>query len=150
MGTRYDEDVIAWANEQAALLRAGKLDKIDLANVAEELETLARAMERELYDRLARLLQNLAQWHLLPLVQLPAWYIAIQEERAAIPRLLDDATTLRDILPETYAEAWERARDWISYATGMRPDVIPTSVPFTCDQALDTAFWPGESHVAAE
>ncbi|MBL0875607.1 DUF29 domain-containing protein, partial [Serratia nevei] len=25
MGTRYDTDVVAWANEQAALLRAGKL-----------------------------------------------------------------------------------------------------------------------------
>ncbi|NCA90493.1 MAG: DUF29 family protein, partial [Gammaproteobacteria bacterium] len=29
MGTPYETDIIAWANEQAALLRAGKLSEID-------------------------------------------------------------------------------------------------------------------------
>ncbi len=28
--TRYETDVVAWANEQAALLRAGKLSEIDI------------------------------------------------------------------------------------------------------------------------
>ncbi len=28
--TRYETDVVAWANEQAALLRAGKFSEIDI------------------------------------------------------------------------------------------------------------------------
>jgi hypothetical protein len=41
--TRYDEDVAAWAEEQAALLRAGQLDRLDLMNLAEETPTWAKA-----------------------------------------------------------------------------------------------------------
>jgi Domain of unknown function DUF29 len=32
----YDEDFYAWANEQAALLRAGRLAEADIAHIAEE------------------------------------------------------------------------------------------------------------------
>ncbi|MFZ2871945.1 MAG: DUF29 family protein [Zavarzinia sp.] len=39
----YDRDFYAWANEQAALLRAGKLDKADIANIAEEIESMGRS-----------------------------------------------------------------------------------------------------------
>lgn len=37
MGTPYDEDVLRWAEEQAALLREGKLELIDVQHVAEEI-----------------------------------------------------------------------------------------------------------------
>ena len=60
----YETDLHAWAMEQAALLRAGRLDAVDAANVAEELEdgvhgalvppddpaALAAAMERLLTE----------------------------------------------------------------------------------------------------
>ncbi|MDQ9557779.1 DUF29 family protein, partial [Serratia marcescens] len=36
--TRYETDVVAWANEQAALLRSGKLSEIDIEKIAEEIE----------------------------------------------------------------------------------------------------------------
>lgn len=39
----YDRDFYAWANEQAALLRAGKLDAADIEHIAEEIER-ARAV----------------------------------------------------------------------------------------------------------
>lgn len=83
----YDTDFILWASEQVTLLRAGRLAELDRINVAKELDTLARAMQRELSERLVRLLQNLLQWGYLLFVRLPAWYIVIQEERNAIPRL---------------------------------------------------------------
>jgi hypothetical protein len=38
--TRYDEDIAAWAEEQAALIRAGQLSRLDLANIAEEIAPL--------------------------------------------------------------------------------------------------------------
>jgi Domain of unknown function DUF29 len=33
MGTRYEQDVVAWANEQVALLRAGKFSAIDVEHM---------------------------------------------------------------------------------------------------------------------
>ena len=39
----YDRDFYAWANEQAALLRAGRLADADIENIAEEIETMGRS-----------------------------------------------------------------------------------------------------------
>jgi hypothetical protein len=38
----YNRDFYAWANEQAALLRAGKFGEVDFEHVAEEIESMAR------------------------------------------------------------------------------------------------------------
>lgn len=140
--TDYDADFLLWAIEQASLLRDGRLADVDRMNVAEELETLARALQRELSERLVRLLQNLLQWEYLPLIRLPAWYIAIQEERGAIPRLLADAPSLRGAWLATYAEDWKEAREKASYATGIALCIFPREATYTSEQALDMAFWP--------
>jgi hypothetical protein len=41
--TLYDSDFYAWANEQAALLRAGRLSEADVENIAEEIESMGRS-----------------------------------------------------------------------------------------------------------
>jgi hypothetical protein len=38
----YDRDFYAWANEQAALLRAGKFAQADLEHIAEEIESMGK------------------------------------------------------------------------------------------------------------
>lgn len=55
MGTTYEEDVVAWASEQAALLRAGKLSAIDIGHIAEEIEDVGKSEQRELASRMAAL-----------------------------------------------------------------------------------------------
>ena len=45
--TSYDQDVIAWAREQAALLRAGRFEEVDVGHIADEIEDVARA---EIHD----------------------------------------------------------------------------------------------------
>ena len=58
----YDRDFYAWANEQAALIRAGRLEEVDLENVAEEIESMGRSERRELINRLAVLLLHVLKW----------------------------------------------------------------------------------------
>jgi hypothetical protein len=48
----YDEDGYSWALEQAALLRAGRLEAIDAGNIAEEIESLGKSFANELRSRL--------------------------------------------------------------------------------------------------
>ena len=52
--SNHDTDFYGWANEQAALLRAGRLDAADIANIAEEIESMGKAEKRELINRLDR------------------------------------------------------------------------------------------------
>ena len=44
--TLYEQDFYAWANQQASLLRAGRLTDADIANIAEEIESMARSEKR--------------------------------------------------------------------------------------------------------
>ncbi len=53
---RYENDIVAWANEQARLLRAGRFDLLDLEHLAEEIEDVGRSEQRELANRMAVLL----------------------------------------------------------------------------------------------
>ncbi|MGF6696933.1 hypothetical protein OKW38_001545 [Paraburkholderia sp. MM5496-R1] len=139
----YNTDFALWAREQAARLRAGAAD-LDRDNIAEELEALARALHGELDERMARLIQSLLQWSLLEGDRQPRWYVTIQEERDMIPRLLADAPSLRQDWPETLTRAWRRAQDDACDATGLTRALMPSACPFTSEQILDTAFWPGQ------
>lgn len=66
MKTSYEADVVAWANEQAALLRAGRFDQLDLANIAEEIEDVGKSEKRELASRISVLLAHLLKWKYQP------------------------------------------------------------------------------------
>jgi len=56
----YDIDVVAWANEQARLLRSGRLDQLDIEHTAEETlldQTLVR-VDRETYEHFLAVLDQ--------------------------------------------------------------------------------------------
>src|SRR5258708_277127 len=57
--SNYDNDFYAWANEQAALLRAGRLGQADIEHIAQEIESMGRTEKRELVSRLRVLLRHL-------------------------------------------------------------------------------------------
>jgi len=39
----YDNDVMAWANEQARLLRARRFDALDIEHIADEIEDVGKS-----------------------------------------------------------------------------------------------------------
>ena len=75
--TDYDRDFYAWANEQAALLRAGKLDDADIENIAEEIESMGRGERRELVKRLTVLMLHLLKWQFQPGMRGDSWRLSI-------------------------------------------------------------------------
>ena len=40
---RYEDDVVAWAAEQAKLLREGQLEQLDIEHLAEEIEDVGKS-----------------------------------------------------------------------------------------------------------
>jgi hypothetical protein len=55
----YSQDLYAWTQEQAALLREGALQKLDRANLIEEIEDLGRSARQELRSYLEGLVLHL-------------------------------------------------------------------------------------------
>jgi hypothetical protein len=139
----YERDFYTWANEQAALIRAGKFDRIDIENIAEELETLGRSEARELESRYAVLLAHLLKWRYQPRLRGPSWRRSITRERTKeIPKHLAANPGLRARQQKLFEDAYQTARDKAIDETFLPESTFPTNCPFTMDEAMDPSFWP--------
>lgn len=145
MGTTYEQDVVVWANEQAALLRAGKLSAIDIEHIAEEIEDVGRSEKRELASRMTVLLVHLLKWQYQSGRRGSSWQRTIKEQRRAIGEHIAETPSLKNSLNDerwarkTWADAVTKAVD----ETGL--DVFPDTCPWSMQQALDPEFYPDAS-----
>lgn len=140
--SQYDADFYAWANEQAALLRAGKLDQADIANIAEEIESMGRTEKREMINRLAVLMLHLIKWRFQPALQSHSWRYSIREQRQRLSDHLDDNPSLRSNLDECMRKAYRLAALDAVRETGLPEEVFPTDCPWDFETVSDPAFWP--------
>jgi predicted nucleic acid-binding Zn-ribbon protein len=142
MSDLYDRDFYAWANEQAGLLREGRLSGADIANIAEEIETLGRNEKRELRSRLSVLFLHLLKWRHQPSCRSRSWELSITNARNELAEHLADSPSLRATLPEALVSAYRRARLRAEQQTGLPTRTFPAECPWTFDQAM-TEELPG-------
>lgn len=140
--TDYETDFFAWATEQAALLRSSRLSDLDVENVAEEIEDLARNLKRELSSRLKHLIAHLLKWRYQPDHRTPSWRHTIHHQRDQIEEVVKEAPILRGRLSdaEWMAGEWRRAVKEARQET--HQDVFPDELPWTVEQILDEDFLP--------
>ena len=138
----YDRDFYAWANQQAALLRAGRLAEADIANIAEEIESMGRIEKRELVSRLTILLLHLLKWQFQPGRQSASWRLSIENTRLQLEDHLKDNPSLKSQLPDVMQRAYRRALNEAVAETGFARTTFPAECPYTFDQAMDPNFWP--------
>jgi hypothetical protein len=85
-----DQDFYAWANEQAALLRAGNLWAADIEHIAEEIESMGKTGKRDLVNRLTVLLPYLLKWRYQPDRRGQSLRLTIREQRLRLALPLKD------------------------------------------------------------
>ena len=141
----YERDFYAWANEQAALLRAGRLAEADLENIAEEIESMGRNEKRELTNRLKVLLTHLLKWRYQPMLRCKRWSNTIAVQRDDLSDHLADNPSLKDKLPEELSSAYRKAILAAATETGFDNTTFPSACPWTYEQIMDAAFWPEEA-----
>ncbi len=145
MSESYERDFYAWASEQAALLRAGRLGEADIAHIAEEIESMGKTEKRELVSRLTVLLLHLLKWQFQPHRRGNSWRLSIANIRDKLSSHLDDNPSLKAKLPAAVAEGYRYARRDAARQTKVDEAVFPTVCPWTFEQMMDPEFWPGEA-----
>ena len=142
MGNLYDTDIVAWAAEQAELLRNRQWSALDLDNIAEEIEDVGKSAQRELCSRVAVLLAHLLKWKFQPHLRSKSWLATIAVQRRTIARKLNKIPSLkRSYFDEEWLdEAWD---DGVNRAIG-ETDLheFPTDPIWTAEQILDHDFLP--------
>ena len=138
----YDEDFYAWSNEQAALLRAGRLEQADIAHIAEEIESMGRTEKRELVSRLTVLLLHLLEWRFQPRRRTAGWEASVRVQRNRLADHLEDNPSLRPLLPAALAAAYRDAALTAIAETGLPAATFPASCPWRIEDVMDAGFWP--------
>jgi len=142
----YDEDVYAWAQATAALIRTGKWHEVDAEHVAEEVEDVGVSQYNAVSNDLYQVLIHLLKWRYQPTRRIVShsWRDSILEHRDRIDRLCTRTRSLRGHLPAMLAEEYPRARRRARYQTGLPLATFPLTCPWTIEEVLDADFWPGE------
>ena len=138
----HETDFHAWTERQAALLRSGDLDLVDIANIVEEIETLGRS-ERAALKSAYRLIAL----HLLEIITQKervsrSWLGTIAREREHAADILHENPSLRPQRDELFAAGYRAARKEAQAQTGLPPSAFPTEPPFTLAEVEDENHLP--------
>lgn len=142
MHPRYEDDFYGWTQEQAAMLRAGKLDKLDIENLLEEVETMGRSEHRTLISCLRILLAHLLKWKYQPKRRNRSWKLTIINQRDAVPDYLAASPSLKHKLEEHIELAYRKAIILAVGETDLNKNTFPKTCPWTFEQIIDNDFYP--------
>jgi hypothetical protein len=144
MSTSYEKDIVAWANEQSRLIRAGRFDLLDLEHIAEEIEDVGKGEQRELASRMAVLLAHLLKWQYQPDRRGASWRATIKTQRHLIERRLDKTPSLQPMLtdPDWIDDMWADARQAASRETKIGFAIFPEICPWVMNDVMSVDFFP--------
>lgn len=137
----YDDDIIAWSNEQARLLRERRFDQLDLEHIAEEIESVAWAEQHEFAKDMSELMYDLLRWQHRSGLRCSNWREILQLRRESARDSLRSTPSLRLTLTNDrwLAKMWSGAV-LAALKTGL--DRLPKTCPWTMEMVLAEDFLP--------
>ena len=130
------DDPYKWSIETVELLRAGKLSAINLDELINEIGSIASGLRREMVSILRDILDAL-------LIITYADSDAAEAERqlihaqAQLQLLLYSAPSLRDVVMEAVAKAYQHAKDNVAEDYRL---VLPVVCPFQLDRIMEDPY----------
>ncbi|MBF0537564.1 MAG: DUF29 domain-containing protein [Nitrospirae bacterium] len=140
--TLYEVDFYQWAFHNADLLRQGRFAEIDIENVVEELEDMARSNKRELLNRLMVLIMHLLKWQYQPKRRCESWRTTIGNQRIKIENLLEDSPSLGHNINTVIAKGFIAAKRMFEIETRISAKELPETCLYTFEQLMDYGFLP--------
>jgi hypothetical protein len=142
--TLYDTDFVEWTARTAELVRAGRLDEVDLEHVAEEIEDLGKRDRWAVQSQMQRLLLHQIKRKIQPERETASWRHSITDSRKRILGRLKDSPSLRRFLEKELQDIYTSAVEDALFETGVKNPGLPERCPFPLDQLLDRydLDWP--------
>jgi hypothetical protein len=138
----YEQDLFAWTQQQVNLLTHQRWHELDVENLIDELEGMARRDRREMINRLIILIAHLLKWEFHPDHQSGSWRGSIQEQRLQLNGLLEDSPSLHQQFIESLEKAYPQAVKLASKETELPTTKFPNECPYELAQLLDEDFLP--------
>jgi hypothetical protein len=140
----YEQDFYAWTQLQVDLMRRSSWDRLDIANLIEEIDALGKQQRQELRNRLGVLIGHLLKWHYQPGMRSRSWLSTIRLQRLEIADLLADNPSLKPYLTEAMERAYLRGLELAILETNLPYTTFPTAGSYSLADVLDGGFYPGD------
>ena len=138
----YERDSCLWVEEQARLLKEGRLEQLDVVNLIDEIEDLSINRKHAVTSNLVVILKHLLKHQYQPRRRSRSWLASIAEHRRRLRKEFQHAPSLRGYAREQFEECYQDGRRQALIETGMGPDALPSAPPYTLEQTLDPEFLP--------
>ncbi|MGB7415899.1 MAG: DUF29 domain-containing protein, partial [Thermosynechococcaceae cyanobacterium] len=115
---------------------------IDLDNLVEEIEDLARRHRDALKSNLIVIMLHLLKWQYQSGKRSRSWEASILEPRFRVNEALADMPSLKSYLPEIYERCYEFARRKAAIETGLAVGVFPVRCCWDVKNLLDADYLP--------
>jgi hypothetical protein len=142
----YESDYYAWIQGQVRALRQRRIEEIDWANVAEEIEDLGKSEKRSVESHIARIVEHFLKLNYLPRrmksLNRRGWAISLREARRQLHRLLSESPSLRRKTRELFPHAYQGGRNAVLIAINVPESALPETSPWTLEEVLDDRFLP--------
>jgi len=140
---RYDRDLYSWAIEQAALLRAGRLDQVDALNIAEEIDDVGNEQYDKLESAVGIILLHLLKWDHQPKRRSRSWWLSIRVQRNNVHKVLRKNPGLKPHIDEAISESYRNARLEAAVETGLDEEAFPSRCSYSWDEIMEREVrWP--------
>ena len=136
----YETDFYRWTFEQAQFLELGKLEGLDLVNLAEEIISLGKQKQQEISNRLGILIGHILKWQYQPEKRTRSWQVTIQLQRAEIQDLLTDNPSLKSYIDMAIQRGFRSGLALVLSETPIKKKDLPAVCPYVFEQLLDTNF----------
>jgi hypothetical protein len=138
----YERDFCLWVEEQARLLKEGRLEQLDVVNLIDEIEVLSINRQHAVTSNLVVILNHLLKHQFQPRRRSRSWLASIAEHRRRLRKDLQHAPSLRGYAREQFEECYQDGRRQALIETGLAPDALPSAPPYSLEQTLDPEFLP--------
>jgi hypothetical protein len=138
----YERDFCLWIEEQARLLKEGRLEHLDLVNLIDEIEGLGLQEKRAIRNNLVVVLKHLLKYRFHPGRRSRSWLSSIVEHRRRLREDLATSPSLRPYARERFEQSYRDGRQLALIETGLEPDALPIAPPWSLEQTLDPDFLP--------
>ena len=140
----YNRDYYLWLEKTVEILKSGKLERLDLENSIEEIESLGRSEKRAVVSFLKQLIKHLLlynYWDTERKWSGRGWLEEISNFRFELSQYLD-SKTLRNYADRELSNIYNKARKEAILNSNMNN--IPVNCPYSIEQILDENFIPIE------
>lgn len=137
---RKGGDIYAWAMRQAALLREGRFDEVDVVNVADEIEDVGKSDLRALRSNFENILMHMLKWDHQPSKRSRSWANSIFNGRLEAEQLLEDSPSFIGKRQQLIDESYERARRRAAHEAKLDILSFPAVCPYTWVDIMETRY----------